>query len=76
MKKFYDLNAVVNGEFHQFSKRFSTRDAAIDYVLRYFSNYYDKCLFIEDEYEVENNKHDIEYKFDHYNRFRIKRVCC
>ena len=69
MKKYYDLHAVINGESHQFSKRFSTRDAAMDYVFKFFKNIYYRDLQIEDEYQVENNKHDIEYVFDHYNRF-------
>lgn len=76
MKKYYDLKAVINGESHRFSKHFSSRDAAMDYVFKFFKNTFYKDLQIEDEYRVEGNKHDIEYVFDHYNRFRITRVSC
>ena len=75
MNKYYDLIAVVNGESHRFSKHFSSRDKALDFVFKYFHNVYNKELQLEEEYQVEN-KHDIEYVFDYYNRFRITRIGC
>lgn len=74
MKKYYDLKAVINGEFHQFGKHFSTRERAIEYIFKYLKEIYFVDMQLEDEYQLEN-KHDIEYVFDYYNRFRITRVC-
>jgi len=75
MKKYYDLKAVINGESHRFSKHFSSREAAVNYIFNYFDRKNGYSLQLEDEYEVEN-KHDKEYVFDYNNRFRITRVCC
>lgn len=74
MKKYYDLKAVINGESHRFSRHFSSREAAINYIFSYLERKNECNTQLEDEYEVEN-KHDIEYVFDYNNRFRITRVC-
>ena len=31
-------------------------------------------LQVEDEFVIDNNKHNIEYVLDYYDRFRINRV--
>ena len=73
MKK-YILEAIVEGERIRFEKEFNSRREALDY----FFDYYYKCdaedFRINEEYYINDNKHNIEYVCDYNNRFRICRV--
>ena len=73
MKK-YALTAIVDGDIIINNKVFSSRDRAIEYIFNYYSNHYNKDLSVEDEYYVGDDKHNIEYVCDYYNRFRVARV--
>lgn len=70
----YTLEAVVEGEFIKFDRVFKTRDEAIDYIFRYYDNHLLVNLEVNEEYFVDGNKHDVEYVYDYYNRFRIARA--
>ena len=73
MKK-YNLHAVIDGQSVEFSRQFTSRDAALNYIFDYFASHGYSDLVINDEYEVNDNKHDIEYVYDYENRFRIERA--
>ena len=73
MKK-YSLEAVVEGRYIRFGKKFKTRTKAIDYIFNYYSRHQLLDLKINEEYFVNDNKHDIAYIYDYDNRFRISRA--
>ncbi len=70
----YTLEAIVDGEYIKFNRLFASRDAAIDYIFRYYDNHYLVNLAVNEEYCIDGNKHDITYVYDYYNRFRIARA--
>ena len=70
----YTLEAVVDGEYIKFDRTFESRNAAIDYIFRYYDNHYIMNVVVNDEYCVDGNKHDIAYVYNYYNRFRIARA--
>ena len=70
----YTLEAVVDGRFIQFRHKFNTRTKAIDYIFNYYSRHGLVDLRINDEYFIDNNKHDIAYVYDYENRLRIARA--
>lgn len=75
MKK-YRLEAIVDGRFITFDREFDSRNSAINYIYGYYDKHYLPEPHINDEYMVDNDKHDIEYEDDYDNRFRITRVIC
>ena len=70
----YTLEAVVDGEYIKFDRTFESRNAAIDYIFRYYENRNMVNVEVNDEYCVDGNKHDIAYVYNYYNRFRIARA--
>ena len=70
----YKLEAVVDGEYIKFAHLFKSRDAAIDYIFRYYDNHLMVNVEVNEEYFIDGNKHDIAYVYDYYNRFRIARA--
>ena len=70
----YTLEAIVDGEYIKFNRLFASRDAAIDYIFRYYDNHYLVNLAVNEEYCIDGNKHDIADVYDYYNRFRIARA--
>ena len=73
--KYYELNAIVNGENIKLKKHtFASRNDAINYMFHYFDEHYLYTLNVEDEYAIDNNKHSIEYVCNYHNRFRVTRV--
>ena len=72
MKK-YTLEAIVGGNTVKFSKKFDSRDSAINYIFNYYNKRYIYNLCVNEEIEVKGDKHNIEYVCDNYNRFRIAR---
>ena len=73
--KYYTLETINNGETVIINKKFNTRNQAINYAFVYFEKHlYNAELQIEDEYEINNDKHNVEYVLNYYNRFRINRV--
>lgn len=75
MKKYYVLETINNGATVQINKKFTSRDKAISYAFAYFEKHlFNISLQVEDEYKINNDKHNIEYVLDYYNRFRINRV--
>ena len=73
MNKKYLLEAVVEGRFIQFQMEFKNRISAIDYIFKY-NNRHMLDLKVNEEYFVNENKHDIAYISDYDNRFRISRA--
>lgn len=73
MKK-YTLEAVVDGKLIRFNRTFKSRDEAINYIFRYYENHFMVNLKVNEEYYVNDNKHDIAYVYDYENRFRIARA--
>ena len=73
--KYYVLETINNGATVKVNKKFKSRDKAISYAFAYFErrNLTDQ-LQVEDEYAIDNNKHNVEYVLDYYTRFRINRV--
>ncbi len=73
--KYYELKAVVNGDDVKLKKSlFQSRDEAINYMFNYYKNHYLFNLNVEDEYQLNNNKHSVEYVCNFYNRFTITRL--
>jgi hypothetical protein len=70
----YTLEAVVDGKFIRFNSTFHSRDEAINYIFRYYDNHFMENLRVNEEYCIAENKHDIAYVCDYYNRFRIARA--
>ncbi len=72
MSHIYTLSGVLNGKRITFNKKFSSRNAAINYMFKYYEN---NCFFnFRVEEEIEKSKHDIEYVYNYNNRFEIARV--
>ena len=74
MNKKYTLEAVVEGRLIKFQKLFKSRNSAIDYIFNYYDRHQLLALRVNEEYFVDENKHDIAYIYDYDNRFRISRV--
>ena len=72
MKK-YKLEAVVDGEKINFKREFNSRNSALNYMYQYCDDHYLPEPVINEEYELNNDKHDVEYVSDYDNRFRITR---
>lgn len=73
--KYYVLETINNGNTVKINKKFTSRSKAIDYAFAYFERHtYNDALQVEDEYTINNDKHDVEYVLDYYTRFRINRV--
>lgn len=73
MKK-YSLEAVVEGRYIRFGRVFHSRNSAINYIFNYYSRHQLLDLKVNEEYFVNDNKHDIAYIYDYDNRFRISRA--
>lgn len=73
-KKHYVLEAVIEGRRINFNKEFDSRNDAMSYVFKYFASHGHEFMTINDEYYINNNKHNIEYVSDYENRFRIARA--
>ena len=71
--KSYKLTAVIEGQSVSFDKIFATRTDALDYIFTYYNKHHLQSLYIDEEYYVNENKHDIEYVCDYSNRFRVTR---
>ena len=73
--KYYTLETILNGKTEIINKKFSTRDQAINYAFALFEKkYYTDNLQVEDEFKINNDKHNIEYVLDYRDRFRVNRV--
>ena len=70
----YTLEAVVDGDTIRFNRTFKSRDEAIDYIFHYYDKHFLVNLEVNEEYFIDDNKHNIEYVCDYYNRFRIARA--
>ena len=75
MKNYYTLETINNGKAETIHKLFNTRDEAINYAFAVFEDkYFNDSLQVEDEFNVNGDKHYIEYVLDYKNRFRVNRV--
>ena len=73
--KYYTLETIKNGKTVKFNKKFNSRNSAINYAFAYFEKrLYNGNLQVEDEFNINGDKHDVEYVLDYYNRFRVNRV--
>ena len=73
--KYYTLETILNGKTELINKKFSSRDQAINYAFALFEKkYYRDNLQVEDEFKINNDKHNIEYVLDYRDRFRVNRV--
>ena len=73
--KYYTLETIYNGNTERISKKFTSRNQAINYAFDYFEKkLYNTELQVEDEFVIDNNKHNIEYVLNYYDRFRVNRV--
>lgn len=73
MKK-YVIHAIIDGQNKEIDREFTSRDAALNYIFDYYvgRGFYD--FAVNDEYMVNDDKHNIEYVYDYENRFRIERA--
>ena len=71
--KRYTLEAIIDGEEVLFDKKFASRNKAINYMFAYYEHNYKYNLFVNDEYAIHGDKHNIEYVCNYHNRFRINR---
>lgn len=75
MKKYYTLETIDSGRTVKINKKFSSRNQAINYAFAYFEKHlFNDSLQVEDEFKIDNDKHNIEYVLGYNNRFRINRV--
>ena len=73
--KYYVLETINDGATIKVNKKFKSREKAIRYAFTLFENaHYTDNFQVEDEYALDNNKHNIEYVLDYYTRFRVNRV--
>lgn len=73
--KYYVLETINNGKSAIINKQFHTRDQAINYAFAYFEHkYINENIELTDEFNIADNKHNIEYVLDYKNRFRVNRV--
>lgn len=70
----YTLEAIVDGQYIKFDRKFKSRDDAINYIFHYYDKHFLVNLRVNEEYSIAGNKHDIAYVYDYYNRFRICRA--
>ena len=73
--KYYTLETVKNGSTALVNKKFNSRDEAINYAFEYFEKaLYNDSLQVEEEFNIDDDKHNVEYVLGYHNRFRINRV--
>ena len=73
--KYYVLETINNGQTVKVNKKFTSRNNAIRYAFTYFERHtFNDGLQVEDEFNIDGNKHNVEYVLDYYTRFRINRV--
>ena len=73
--KYYTLEAINNGKTIKINRKFNTRNSAIDYAFNYFEKrFLNDGLQVEDEFDINDDKHNVEYVLDYNNRFRVNRV--
>lgn len=73
--KYYTLETIYNGNTEKITKKFTSRNAAINYAFAYFEKrLYNTELQVEDEFVIDDNKHNIEYVLNYFDRFRVNRV--
>ena len=73
--KYYTLETIYNGNTEKITKKFTSRNAAINYAFAYFEKrLYNTELQVEDEFVIDNDKHNIEYVLNYFDRFRVNRV--
>lgn len=72
MSHIYTLSGVLNGKRILFNKKFSSRNAAINYMFKYYEDHYFYDFQVEEE--IVKSKHDIEYVYNFNNRFEVARV--
>ena len=72
--KTYTLEAILNGQTQKIRKTFKSRLAAINYMFEFLDKSYIFNKEINEEYSLNNNKHDVLYVCDDYTRFRVTRV--
>lgn len=70
----YTLEAIVEGRLIRFHRSFKTRNDAINYIFRYYDRHSLVRLRVNEEYFINDNKHDVAYVYDYDNRFRIARA--
>ena len=73
MKK-YILTAVIDGRTKSFQHQFNSRNEALNYIFHYYVRHNYESLQVNEEFFVNDNKHNIEYVCDYTNRFRINRI--
>ena len=73
--KYYTLETINNGKAATIHRKFTSRDEAIDYAFAYFEHkYLNDSLQVEDEFNIGDDKHNVEYVLNYNNRFRVNRV--
>jgi len=72
MSHTYTLSGVINGNNVSFDRSFSSRDAAINYMCKYYEQHFVENFQVEEE--IEKDRHVIEYVWNYYNRFTVARV--
>lgn len=71
MKK-YTLECIIQNNFVSVNKEFESRSSAEEYALHVFNNEY-KDVEVDRIIERNDDKHNLEYVCDNYNRFFISR---
>ena len=72
--KRYTLEAQLFGKTVKFDESFKTRNSALDYIFDYLEDNYIFNTQVTEDYEVNDNKHDIRYITNNGCDFRITRV--
>ena len=73
--KYYTLETIANGKTEVINRKFQSRDQAINYAFDLFEKaQYNDSLQLEDEFNINNDKHNVEYVLTYHNRFRVNRV--
>lgn len=73
--KYYTLETIHNGSAELINKKFTSRTQAIDYAFYLFEKAYcNDSLQLEEEFNISDNKHNVEYVLNYHNRFRVNRI--
>ena len=73
--KYYTLETISNGKTELINKKFASRDQAINYAFSFFEHKrFNEDLQLQDEFRIDNDKHNVEYVLDYHDRFRVNRI--
>ena len=69
--RIYELEAYVKGERVSFTKKFASRDQAIEYLFAYLGKQFIFNCELKEEYPL-SSKHDVHYVLSNEDSFTVR----